>query len=158
MKLVSKLLNTWVSDSIKIEIEDCPDAREAYDLIKKRYAVTHERVRDNLLNQLNELKLKDYSSVTEYTSKVRQIKADLKTVKYEMTDDMFATALLHGLSPNYRGLKGKYAWIRSTKPDDPPDLDYIYERLHVEEARQLAKDANGNNSIFSATSYNNSQS
>ncbi|KAJ5454821.1 gag-polypeptide of LTR copia-type domain-containing protein [Penicillium daleae] len=157
MKLVSKLLNTWASDSIKIEIEDCPDAREAYDLIKKRYAVTHERARDNPLNQLNELKLKDYSSVTEYTSKVRQIKADLKTVKYEMTDDMFATALLHGLPPNYRGFKEKYDWIRSTKPDDPPDLDYLYERLHVEEARQLAKDANGNNSIFSATSYNNSQ-
>lgn len=66
-----------------------------------------------------------------------QIKADLKTVKYDMTDDMFATALLHGLPPSYRTFKEKYDWIRSTKPDDPPDLDYLYERLHVEEAQQL---------------------
>ena len=33
--------------------------------------------------------------------------------------------------------KEKYDWIRSTKPDDPPDLDYLYERLHVEEAKQI---------------------
>lgn len=54
-----------------------------------------------------------------------------------MTDDMFATALLHGLPPSYRAFKEKYDWIRSTKPDDPPDLDYLYERLHVEEVQQL---------------------
>jgi hypothetical protein len=137
MKLASKLLDSWVSDGIKIEIEDCADAKDAYDYIKKRYAVTHERARDFLLNQLSELKLEDCSSMTEYTNQVRQTKADLKTVKYDMTDDMFATALLHGLPSNYRGFKEKYDWIRSTKPDDPPDLDYLYDRLHVEEAQQV---------------------
>ncbi|KAJ5460957.1 uncharacterized protein N7458_002509 [Penicillium daleae] len=137
MKLASKLLDSWVSDGIKIEIEDCTNAKEAYDLIKKRYAVTHERARDTLLNQLSLIKLEDCLSVTDYTNKVRQVKADLKTVKYNMTDDMFATALLHGLPPSYRTFKDKYDWIRSTKPDDPPDLDYLYERLHVEEAQQL---------------------
>ena len=137
MKLASKLLDSWVSDGIKIEIEDCTNAKEAYDLIKKRYAVTHERARDSLLNQLSLIKLEDCLSMTEYTNKVRQVKADLKTVKYDMTDDMFATALLHGLPPSYRAFKEKYDWIRSTKPDDPPDLDYLYERLHVEEAQQL---------------------
>jgi hypothetical protein len=159
MKLASKLLDTWVSDGIKIEIEDCADAKEAYDFIKKRYAVTHERARDSLLNQLNELKLEHCSSVIEYTNKVRQIKADLKTVKYDMTDDMFATALLHGLPSNYRGFKEKYDWIRSTKPDDPPDLDYLYERLHVEEVKQLhiSKEANSNDSIVTDTSCNDSQ-
>ncbi|KAJ5109551.1 hypothetical protein N7532_002196 [Penicillium argentinense] len=137
MKLATKLLDTWVSDGIKIEIEDCTNAKEAYDFIKKRYAVTHERARDSLLNQLSLIKLDDCLSVTDYTNKVHQVKADLKTVKYDMTDDMFATALLHGLPPSYRAFKEKYDWIRSTKPDDPPDLDYLYERLHVEEAQQL---------------------
>jgi hypothetical protein len=50
MKLAGKLLDAWVSNSIKIEIEDCADAKEAYDFIKKRYAVTTERARDGLLN------------------------------------------------------------------------------------------------------------
>jgi hypothetical protein len=108
MKLAGRLLEAWVSDGIKIEIEDCADAKEAYDFIKKRYAVTDERTRDGLLNQLNELKLEDCTSMTEYTNKVRQIKADLKTVKYNMTDDMLATALLHGLPPNFRDFKEKY--------------------------------------------------
>jgi hypothetical protein len=137
MKLASKLLDAWVCEGIKIEIEDCADAKEAYDFIKKRYAVTNERARDSLLNQLNQLKLEDCTSMTEYTNKVRQIKADLKTVKYDMTDDTLVTALLHGLPPNFCDFKEKYDWIRSTKPDDPPDLDYLYERLHVEEAKQI---------------------
>jgi gag-polypeptide of LTR copia-type len=138
MKLASKLLDAWVFDGIKIEIEDCADAKEAYDFIKKRYAVTNERARDNLLNQLNKLKLNDCLSMTEYTNRVRQIKADLKTVKYDMTDDMLATTLLHGLPSNFRDFKEKYNWVRSTKPDDPPDLDYLYERLYVEEAKQIS--------------------
>src|SRR5436189_4715492 len=71
MKLAGKLLDAWVSDGIKIEIEDCTDAKEAYDFIKKRYAVTNEHARDSLLAQLNELKLDDHSSMTEYTNKLR---------------------------------------------------------------------------------------
>lgn len=137
MKLANRLLGAWISDGIKIEIEDCADAKEAYDFIKKRYAVTNERARDILLNRLNDLKLDHCSSVTDYTNQIRQIKADLKTVKYDMTDDMFATALLHGLPPNYRSFKEKYDWVRSIKPDDSPDLDYLFERMHVEEMHQL---------------------
>ena len=168
IKLAGRLLEAWVSDGIKIEIEDFADAKEAYDFIKKRYAVTNERARDSLLNQFNELKLEDCTSMTEYTNKVRQIKADLKTVKYDMTDDMLATALLHGLPPNFRDFKEKYDWIRSTKPDDPPDLDYLYERLHVEEAKQIRmkeerkarersrKEAGGNNHSDGGTAYNGS--
>ncbi|KAJ5749394.1 hypothetical protein N7533_006422 [Penicillium manginii] len=137
MKLATKLLDTWITDGIKIEVEDCADAKEAYDFIKKRYAVTNERARDILLNRLNDLKLDNCLSVTDYTNQVRQIKADLKTVKYDMTDDMFATALLHGLPPSYRGFKEKYDWIRSMRPEDSPDLDYLFERMHVEEMHQL---------------------
>ncbi|KAJ5474101.1 hypothetical protein N7475_003667 [Penicillium sp. IBT 31633x] len=107
MKLANMLLDKWISDGIKIETEDCSDAKEAYDFIKKRYAVTNERARDILLNRLNDLKLDHCSSVTDYTNQVRQIKADLKTVKYDVTDDMFATALLHGLPPSYRSFKEK---------------------------------------------------
>ena len=92
MKIASKLLDAWVCEGIKIEIEDCTDAKEAYDFIKKRYAVTNERAPDDLLNRLNSLKLDDCSSMTEYTNKVRQIKTDLKTVKYDTTDDMLAIA------------------------------------------------------------------
>ncbi|KGQ02249.1 Retrovirus-related Pol polyprotein from transposon TNT 1-94 [Beauveria bassiana D1-5] len=90
MKLAGRLLDAWVSDGIKIEIEDYPDAKDAYDFIKKRYAVTNERARDGLLSQLNSLKLAGCSCMTEYTNRIRQIKADLKTVKYDMTDDMLA--------------------------------------------------------------------
>ena len=135
MKLAGKLLDAWVSDGIKIEIEDRIDAKEAYDFIKKWYMVTNECAHNNLLNQLNELKLENCSSITEYTNKVRQIKADLKTVKYDMTDDILTTTLLHGLLPNFCDFKEKYDWIRLTKSDDTPNLDYLYERLYIEELK-----------------------
>lgn len=137
MAVASRLLDSWVSDGIKIEIEDCEDAKNAYDLVKQRYAVTNERARDTLLTQLTDVKLDDYVSMTEYTNKVRQVKADLKTVAYDMTDDMFATALLHGLPPNFRTFKENYDWVRSIHPDESPDLDYLFERLHVEEVKQI---------------------
>ena len=137
MRVAGKLLDSWVSEGIKIEIEDCEDAKDAYDFIKRRYVVSNERARDTLLTELNGIKFDDCVSMTEYTNKVRQIKADLKTVAYDMTDDMFATALLHGLPPNFRVFKENYDWVRSIKPDDSPDLDYLFERLHVEEAKQI---------------------
>jgi hypothetical protein len=108
IKLAGKLLDVWVSDGIKIEIEEFADAKEAYDFIKKRYAVTNKRARDSLLNKLNELKLDDCLSMTEYTNGVRQIKADLKTVNYNITDDMLTIALLYSLLPNFRDFKEKY--------------------------------------------------
>jgi hypothetical protein len=50
MKLIGRLLDAWVSDGIKIEIEDCIDTKDAYDFIKKRYIVSMERARNGLLN------------------------------------------------------------------------------------------------------------
>ena len=50
IKLIGKLLNAQVYEGIKIEIEDYIDAKNAYDFIKKRYAVTNKRARDDLLN------------------------------------------------------------------------------------------------------------
>ena len=140
MKLAGTLLDAWVCEGIKIEIEDCTDTKKAYDFIKKRYAVTNERARDDLLNQLHEVKLDNCSSMTEYTNQVRQIKADLKTVKYNMTDDMLATALLYDLPPAFRYFKEKYDWIRSTKPDGPLRSHYLSRAEHQGEPGTLLRD------------------
>ncbi|KAJ5704349.1 hypothetical protein N7536_000038 [Penicillium majusculum] len=139
MKLANMLLDAWISDGINIEIEDCADAKEAYHFIKRRYAVTNERARDILLNRLHDPKLEHWENVTYYIYQVHQIRADLRTVKYDMTDDMFATAVLHGLPPRYRSFKEKYDRIRSTKPDDSPDLNNLFESMHVEEMREWGR-------------------
>lgn len=108
LKIAGKLLNEWVCEGIKIEIEDCDNAKEAYDFIKIRYKISDERARDILLTQLNDLKLEAFTTMTEYVNKLRQLKADLKIVKYIMTDDMFASTLLHGLPIYYRNFKEQY--------------------------------------------------
>jgi hypothetical protein len=156
LRIASKLLNEWVCEGIKIGIEDCENAKVAYDRIKERYKVSPERARDLLLSQLNNTKLEDFTSVTEYLNKLRLLKVDLKASEYVMTDDMFTSILLHGLPPNYRNFKEQYDWVRSAKPDDPPDLDYLFDRLQIEEikqkrikeereAKEKIKKKNGNN-------------
>jgi hypothetical protein len=136
LRTASKLLNEWVCEGIKIEIEDCENAKVAYDLIKERYKVSPERARDLLLSQLNNTKLEGFTSVTEYLNKLRQLKIDLKATEYLMTDDIFTSILLRGLPSNYRNFKEQYDWVRSAKPDDPPDLDYLFDRLLIEEIEQ----------------------
>ena len=84
-----------------------------------------------------------------------------------MTDDIIATTLLYSLPPNFRSFKENYNQIRSTKPNDTPNLDYLYERLHIEEVKQIrlkeerkARDrarkeaSSNNNNPSSSTSYN----
>lgn len=136
LRIASKLLDEWVCEGIKIEIEDCENAKIAYDLIKERYKVSPERARDILLGQLNDVNLEDFSSVTGYLNKLRQLKVDLKASKYVMTDDMFASVVLHGLPPNYRYFKEQYDRVRSANPDDPPDIDYLFDRLQIEKIKQ----------------------
>ena len=137
LRIASKLLDEWVCEGIKIEIEDCENAKEAYDLIKERYKVTPERARDTLLSQLSNTKLENFDSATEFLNKLRQLKVDLKASGYVMTDDMFVSVLLQGLPSTYGAFKDKYEWVRSAKPDDPPDLDYLFDRLQVKEVKQV---------------------
>lgn len=82
-----------------------------------------------------------------------------------MTNDMLTTALLYGLPLNFCDFKEKYNQIRLTKPNDPPNLNYLYKCLHVKEAKQTCikeerrvkekarKETSGNNSS-SSTAYN----
>jgi gag-polypeptide of LTR copia-type len=136
LRTASKLLDAWVCEGIRLEIEDCENAKTAYDVIKLRYKVTNERARALLLTELSDQKLDGFTSMTEYINKLRQLKADLKAAEYDIIDDMFASSLLHGLPNFYRVFKEQYDWVRSARPDDPPDLDYLFDRLHIEEIKQ----------------------
>jgi len=57
-------------------------------------------------------------------------------VNYKITDDIFISSLFLGFSPSFRFFKEQYDWVRSTKPNDPPDLDFLFNRLHIEELKQ----------------------
>ena len=49
LKVADKLLDEWVCEGIKIEIKDCGNVKESYNLISSQYKVTDERARDLLL-------------------------------------------------------------------------------------------------------------
>ena len=137
LRTANKLINAWVSDGIRIEIENCNNAKAAYDLIIQRYKVNDERARDDLLTELKKLKIDDCEDVTDYLNKLRRFKSDLAGVKYKMNDSMFATSILDGLEGGkWVGFKEKWDNIRAiqldTKPDAPPSIDLLEDRLHHE--------------------------
>jgi hypothetical protein len=137
LRTANKLLNAWVSDSIRIEIEVADNAKEAYDLIITRYKISDERARDDLLTQMKQLEIDDCDDVTDYLNKLRRYKSDLAGVGYKMTDSMYATALLDGLdSKKWAGFKEKWDTIRAmqldTNPKAGPSIDLLEDRLHHE--------------------------
>jgi hypothetical protein len=104
LRTANKLLNAWVSDSIRIEVETAHNAKEAYDLIVSRYRVSEERARDDLLSEMRKLTIDDCDNETDYLNRLRRFKSDLAGVDYKLTDGLYVTALLGGLGWQKVGL------------------------------------------------------
>jgi len=137
LRTANKLLNAWVSDSIRIEIERAENAKEAYDLIVARYRVSDERARDDLLSELRRLTIETCDDVSDYLNKLRRLKSDLAGVDYKLTDGLYATALLDGLDDKkWASFKEKWETIRAIQldanPDSAPSIDLLEDRLHHE--------------------------
>ena len=137
LRTANKLLNAWVSDSIRIEIETSKNAKEAYDLIVARYKVSDERARDDLLSELRKLTVENCADVSDYLNKLRRFKSDLAGVDYKLTDGLYATALLDGLDDKkWASFKEKWETIRAIQldanPDSTPSIDLLEDRLHHE--------------------------
>ncbi|KAH7379062.1 ankyrin repeat-containing domain protein [Cadophora sp. MPI-SDFR-AT-0126] len=60
LRTANKLLNAWLSESIRIEIETAKNAKEAYDIVIARYKISNERARDDLLSELKRLTIENW--------------------------------------------------------------------------------------------------
>jgi hypothetical protein len=137
LRVANKLLYSWVSESIKIEIETANNPKDAYDLIVSRYKVSDERARDELLSEMRHLTIDDCKDITDYLNKLRRIKSDLKSVGYTLTDGLYVTAVLDGLDNKKWALfKKEWHTIRAIQleanPDSTPSIDLFEDRLHTE--------------------------
>jgi hypothetical protein len=137
LRTASKLLNAWLSESIRIETETAKNAKEAYDTVIARYKISNERARDGLLSEMRKLTIENCDNVTEYLNKLRRFRSDLAGVDYELTDGLYVTTLLDGLDNRKWGpFKEKWNTIRAIQldanSDAPPSIDLLEERLHNE--------------------------
>ena len=137
LRTASKLLNDWVSDGIRIEVEYTRNAKEAYNLIVSRYTVSDERARDDLLSEMKKLTIDDCANVTDYLNKLRRFKSDLARVDYKLTDRLYVTTLLEGLGGRkWAAFKEKWDTIRAIQldanPSAAPSIDLLEDRLHHE--------------------------
>jgi hypothetical protein len=137
LRTANKLLNTWLSESIRIEIETAKNAKEAYDTVVARYKISNERARDDLLSEIRKLTIENCVDVTEYLNKLCRFRSDLAGVDYKLTDGLYVTALLDGLdNKKWGSFKEKWDTIRAIQldanPDTAPSVDLLEERLHNE--------------------------
>ncbi|WDK22967.1 hypothetical protein CGRA01v4_14258 [Colletotrichum graminicola] len=71
--------------------------------------------------------------MTEYLGKHREYRADLAVADYPYTDSQFVTNVLMGLPKAYDNLRSQYDWIRAQQMDTPPDVEFLFNRLFIEE-------------------------
>lgn len=131
------LICKWVSDDILMEIENMDTAKEMYDHIQTQYGLTSDRIQLDVLSKLRGLKLEDTKDMSDYLSKHKVMRQDLKEAKYEYPDSAYATNIILGLPESYNGFKDKWRWYLETVTDKKVNPTTLHRKLHEEEELKL---------------------
>ena len=126
------MVNMANSKVVEIGADQQPQGKSNF----KRYKVSNDRVRETILGKIASLKLSDCESMVDYINKHSQYKHDLRKAEHTYTDDQIVTNIMVGLPTNYRGFKKQYDWVRSANADVDHDLDFLFDRLLIEEEDQ----------------------
>ncbi|PGH03053.1 hypothetical protein AJ80_08748 [Polytolypa hystricis UAMH7299] len=85
-------------------------------VLKATYGISEENARIELLRQVSQLKVGQFSSVTEFINKHRELKQNLIRYNYNYTGDMLATNILVGLNDDYVDFSKRWGWKRAENP------------------------------------------
>ena len=133
IRKATKILNDWVCPAIALEIESFSTPTKAITYLFKQYSSSMERAREQTLEKIMKLKLGASDSMNDYLNKHRILRHEYSQAKGLMTDGQFVTHVLIGLPARYGDFKKQYEWSRAKDNTDNPDLNFLYERLLVEE-------------------------
>lgn len=141
IELAGRLLFAWVSGRIKIEIKDCDDAKAAYELIQKLHKPTDEGITEDLLDELQTVRCDEFPDLDAYVYKILSIQADLKEVKYPVTDKEVATAMVRGLPRPFKNFKENWYWPHAYQDNSAIDIDELVEMIYSAETMLAEKQA-----------------
>ncbi|KAK2598211.1 hypothetical protein N8I77_011637 [Diaporthe amygdali] len=140
LKELREILFDSISVAITIELEDYKDGilmddpLKALTYIAKMYGTSHERARQQLLEEVDQLKLWKCSSMLQYINKHRELKSDLiKAGHSGYTDGVMITNILNGLGRDYSDFREQWDWVRAANMDDAPNMSFLQERLLIKE-------------------------
>jgi adenine-specific DNA methylase len=88
------------------------------------------------MEKIGQLKLTNNMSMTDFLNKHRQYKADMKEADGTYSDSQMVSNILTGLPASYTDFKKQYNWIRARDLNQTPDLDFLFNRLFMEEEDQ----------------------
>jgi hypothetical protein len=90
-----------VSDAIAIEIEDQTDPIKTINTLKSRYGISDEKARLDTLVKISQLRLGDYTGVTDFLNKHREMKYNLNRMGYTYDDVQMSSNILAHLPDSY---------------------------------------------------------
>lgn len=132
-KRARKLLFKWVSENIIMEIENLENPVLMFAQIKKQYGLSTEKIQEDVISKLDNLRLDDCSSMADYISKHRAMKADLTAAEYVYSNTQYNTNILRGLGNKYERFRNQWKWFLETKPDRVADPAELHRKLLEEE-------------------------
>lgn len=116
---------------VKDEIEDCKTAKEAWDLLQKRYVRSTPAAKVALYCDLTNIKCGETSGTKEMVEHFAVIVKKLKELKVTMEDDMYTIILLRALPPAFEQFR-----VAILTRDSLPELDEVVLKVE-EETRRL---------------------
>lgn len=137
-KKARALLFKWVSDDIVMEIEDLKNPALMAAHIKSQYGLSTEKIQEDVINKLDNLKLDDCKSMSDYISKHRAMKADLTSAEYSYSDTQYNTNVIRGLPDKYNRFKNQWRWFLDTTEKKTAEPATLHRKL-LEEEVELKK-------------------
>ncbi|KAH7409289.1 hypothetical protein BKA64DRAFT_392784 [Cadophora sp. MPI-SDFR-AT-0126] len=131
IRALQALILNSVTSSIQLELEDknlLENPLKTIAYIKSTYSIASERARTGLLEKINNCKLSDSKSMTEYINKDREFKFDLHRGKLATyTDGSMVTSMLAGLPAECNSFRMQWGRDRAKDMDKDPNLDSLVD-------------------------------
>ena len=127
IRVANNLIREWVSDIIKVDLDDFDSPVAAYKHLTTKYRVDDKRAVGQLLAKVAELKLDTHTSMQEYLASHKQSAQDLKILRQPYSNTQLVNNILLGLSSQYDDFKELHRLYR--KREGTPNVDDFFEKL-----------------------------
>ena len=124
------LLITWVHPTLRGQLENFLEPKDAYDHLVNRYSVTDARAREMAESQFNSIYVTRYTTAQDYINAIENAQQDILEAGGYCDDPMMISKIVRGLRghPMYKDFATQYHLLRDIDPKFE-DLDHVITQL-----------------------------
>jgi hypothetical protein len=137
------LIGLAIQPSLQYLIEDVDVAKEAWDILEKKFLPQGTQERCALLGKLTSIKQDNFKNESDYIAEFVTTAQKLKGIGFEIADEIIACLMINGLSETYEPLA-----MALDATTDKLTTDLVTNRLIGEEHRRMNRETSGNASTL----------